>query len=363
MTDQYSSAQPRFDDEELHGGQFDARLYNKLRELIHEAATDQPQLPVFLERLNSHGVQVLAQMTRGGRVTGVNYAYMSYQIKASTLGTEYTWSGLQRKLGVHYVMQRDNPLLTAEALTSDGMPGLSLNGGVSAQGMLPLDDDRLPTSPKMPMPDFEPIPSVVPARDLNEQPELSAISTDAALAGPESEETMSASTPDDGVTTIDWQDEDLYEEPGATTEPEAAYEFAPTTMAETRSDIDLTDALHQAIDVLEDSAQREQNRYDMLTQTLEQFSLTAAEAQQGVARSRQELWRVALSSAAVAGLSAALVVGVWMSQRTERAIAQAVAGVVEHMDQQATQDPVRNYFERLVRKHNNSAPNTAPQNR
>lgn len=367
MTDFHSSALPRVDDDAMQAAQFDARLYNQLRDIIHAAAADTPQMPVFLERLNSHGAQLLAHMSKSGRVTGVNYVYLGQQIKASTLGTEYTWSGLQRKLGVQYIQQRDNPLLAVEAMTGDGATGADVGDYAALQSSLPLDDEASPvrstasvlareaasnhevaSAPTAAAPDTR-------AVDSDASASRSASVAERAIEAPLVEDDLTES-PDDGVEPV--YNEFAADEAFAESEEWVA--SPPQSEFATRSsDTDaaaLMDALQRAVSALEREQASRASGSDSaaLVHLVDQTRLMVLDARQEVARARQESWRLAVTSAAVAGLVAALVVGLWMGQRADRAVARAMSGVVDHIDQQIAQDPVRAYFDKLVKKQSSS---------
>lgn len=369
MTDFNSSALPRVDDDAMQAAQLDARLYNHLRDIIHDAAADHPQLPVFLERLNSHGAQLLAHMSKSGRVTGVNYVYLGQQIKASTLGTEYTWSGLQRKLGVHYIQQRDNPLLAVEAMIGEGATGADFVDYAALQASLPLDDEAvapLRSSVSGPAREEEAVHAVATApTPASPDARPSDTASSAARPGAVAERAVEvplveddfAELPDDGVEPIDDDfapDEAFAESEEWVASPPQSKFAAPSMHMDTTA---VMDALQRAVSALEREQASRPSGGDAaaLAQLVDQARLMVLDARQEVARARQESWRLAVTSAAIAGLVAALAVGLWMGQRSDRAVARAMSSVIDHIDQQAAQDPVRAYFDKLVKKQSNSA--------
>lgn len=369
MTDFHSSALPRVDDDAMQAAQFDARLYNQLRDIIHEAAADNPQLPVFLERLNSHGAQLLAHMSKSGRVTGVNYVYLGQQIKASTLGTEYTWSGLQRKLGVHYIQQRDNPLLAVEAMIGEGATGADVGDYAALQASLPLDGEALsPVRSSASVLVSEAASAYeVTSAPMPAAPDARVIDTAASAAHPASVAERAVEVPlveddltgfpDDGVEPVydEFAADEAFAEGGEWVASPSQGEFAaPSLHSDTTA---VMDALQRAVSALEREQTSRPSGGDTaaLAQLVDQARLMVLDARQEVARARQESWRLAVTSAAVAGLVAALTVGLWMGQRSDRAVARAMSGVIDHIDQQVAQDPVRAYFDKLVKKQSSAA--------
>lgn len=82
-----------------------------LRARIDAAATDQPTLPEFVNRLESSGVRVVPSMQSNGRLNGFAYEFDGVRIKASALGRAYTPKGLQEKKHVSYEPSRDGERL------------------------------------------------------------------------------------------------------------------------------------------------------------------------------------------------------------------------------------------------------------
>ena len=80
----------------------------QLREAIRSTAIDCPRFPDFVNKLAEQKIGFVCHLTKSGRVTGISFdtAYAGV-IKASSLGREFTWTGLQRKLGIEYVKIRD----------------------------------------------------------------------------------------------------------------------------------------------------------------------------------------------------------------------------------------------------------------
>ena len=76
---------------------------------VRAAATDAPSMSVLLERLESAGVRPLPLLGRNGEVRAIVYRLGDEVIPGQALGPSFTWTGLQRRLGVSYEPKRDLP--------------------------------------------------------------------------------------------------------------------------------------------------------------------------------------------------------------------------------------------------------------
>lgn len=86
------------------------------------AATGRPDMPAFLERLRVAGVEPLPLLGRGGEVRAIVYRVGGELIPGQELGPSFTWSGLQRRLGVSYEPERDLPRIRAGRERSEPRP-------------------------------------------------------------------------------------------------------------------------------------------------------------------------------------------------------------------------------------------------
>jgi len=96
---------------ELDGREPDPRP--RLQEAIDRAAQGQPSMSDFIERLKIAGVQAVPSIQKSGRLNGMSYVIDGILIKGSDLGRAYTAHGLQKRLGIQYDPQRDQPTLLA----------------------------------------------------------------------------------------------------------------------------------------------------------------------------------------------------------------------------------------------------------
>jgi len=78
-----------------------------LKDLVGIAAEGSPTMTDFVDRLEKVGVGVRANIQKSGRIAGISYSLGGVFVKGSSLGKAYAWKGIQTKLGVQYVQDRD----------------------------------------------------------------------------------------------------------------------------------------------------------------------------------------------------------------------------------------------------------------
>lgn len=328
----------------------------RLTAVIREAASSSPEVAVFVDRLAGHGVRLVPHMARNGRVTGVSYDYLGVVVKAAALGTEFTWSGLQKKLGIQYVMPRDNAVLeqcekegwvpqglgSVEYPAQSSLP-LDMNVDAGAPQVLALDEDTAVERASIAEDRIE----AIQANTANlsndaESVDISHVHRLAAEMSAASDESFAL--PETSAVEV----EDAHAaESSAVDASEVARlrselialrndfeEYAkelPTRAATNRALVETSDltALQAAI-------------VELRERVLDQADI--------IDRMRGEYWRVAITSACVAALVAALGVGLWTSQKADSASRQAAQLVIEQMNKQTADDPLRKYFDRIVKK-------------
>ncbi len=79
----------------------------QIKYLLREAASGEPTMTDFLNRVRAQGIQVRPNVGRNGRVSGISFRLDQVAVKGSQLGRSFTWQGLQRSLGVQYDRGRD----------------------------------------------------------------------------------------------------------------------------------------------------------------------------------------------------------------------------------------------------------------
>ena len=114
-----------------------------LQRLIDEALVDSPTLLQLVERLDSAGVEVRANLASTGTFNGLSFEIDGIAFKGSALGKSYSWKGLQGQ-GVTYEQARDGPGLQrfrpatssdqdgGGAASADPGPGQHVGGQQSA---------------------------------------------------------------------------------------------------------------------------------------------------------------------------------------------------------------------------------------
>jgi len=113
-------------------------------------------------------------------------------------------------------------------------------------------------------------------------------------------------------------------------------------------DMRLADAASEHASAGENDAMREQMA--ALTGIVRQASQAAQQATEAMNRAKHESLWLSITSASVAGLLAALLVGLWFSQSAAQRVDEMQQALIEHMEKQAAEDPLRQYFDRIVKK-------------
>jgi relaxase-like protein len=124
-------------------------LKTRLQEIL-AAAPYPATLADYLDHLHRHGLAMLPNIARTGRVSGISYLFEGYVMKASDLGREHSWAALQRRL---IATPQDPGLLVAERTRAEealgpfpGPQGAAVALGPSAPDAspaLPAQDHRI----------------------------------------------------------------------------------------------------------------------------------------------------------------------------------------------------------------------------
>jgi relaxase-like protein len=100
---------------------------HELRTLLREAALGRPTMSQFLTRTEEAGVRVRLNVASTGYVSGIVYEHGPLTIAGRQLGRDFSWKGLQDRLGV-----RCDPEADRESLRQFGrQPGLPAAGDTS----------------------------------------------------------------------------------------------------------------------------------------------------------------------------------------------------------------------------------------
>lgn len=374
----------------------DAAWLARLQELIRESAAGAPTATEFAERLLIQGARLVAQASRSGRVSGVSYEYEGHVVKGSVLGPAYTWSGLQKKLGVTYVRQRDQAAMEGRLeLPSVPVPGEARDaerqaplplGGKEGDAHPRLDEQRdefREISPPESLPPLE--NSTIPPQggefDLSAEMPVPAEKVAAAESFPAAggqpqgadaepwEEWAAELEQETGKADADQPDASSAKESedhgGSVESPVAPMSGAVTVTVETEQWQALVSAVGELRDQVRswdirlaqpssehvnsgDDPIREQ--ISALTSVVRQASQDAKQATEALHRTKQESLWLSITSASVAGLVAALLVGLWFSQSAAERVDEMQHALIQHMEKQAAEDPLRQYFDRIVKK-------------
>jgi relaxase-like protein len=87
-------------------------------------------LAEYLDHLHRHGVTLLPNIARTGRVSGISYVYEGHIMKASDLGRQHSWAALERRL---IATPGDSALLAAERARAQDAFGPPSAGRTVAQ--------------------------------------------------------------------------------------------------------------------------------------------------------------------------------------------------------------------------------------
>jgi hypothetical protein len=93
---------------ELHKGLREKKPSMKLtlQHVINQAACERPTMGAFVSSLESKGVEVIPNIAKTGRITGISFRFDGEMMKGSDLGRSFTWLGLQKR-GIMYEQNRD----------------------------------------------------------------------------------------------------------------------------------------------------------------------------------------------------------------------------------------------------------------
>jgi Relaxase/Mobilisation nuclease domain len=105
----------RREQEEYSLGQRDSpperTIKEQVQQTIDNASVDNPQMPLFIMRLQVDGISVRTGFTRNGKSKGISYEKDGQAFSGTQLGAAYTFPGLQKHRGVDYQSQRDDQRL------------------------------------------------------------------------------------------------------------------------------------------------------------------------------------------------------------------------------------------------------------
>jgi hypothetical protein len=92
-------------------------IKEQIQQKIDNVSVDNPQMPLFIMRLQVDGISVRTGFTRNGKSKGISYEKDGQAFSGTQLGAAYTFPGLQKHRGVDYQPQRDDQRLNELLLT------------------------------------------------------------------------------------------------------------------------------------------------------------------------------------------------------------------------------------------------------
>lgn len=90
------------------------RIQEAITEAVKTGRMDQ-----FISRLEEQGIGIKGNIQSTGRISGVSFIADGTPIKGSDLGKNFSWKGLQEKLGVEYVHSRDFEAISEASKRAD----------------------------------------------------------------------------------------------------------------------------------------------------------------------------------------------------------------------------------------------------
>ncbi|WP_196523995.1 relaxase/mobilization nuclease domain-containing protein [Nostoc commune] len=135
----------RREQEEYSLGQRDSpperTIKEQVQQIIDNASVDNPQMLLFIMRLQVDGISVRTGFTRNGKSKGISYEKDGQAFSGTQLGAAYTFPGLQKHRGVDYQSQRDDERINELLLN----PVISLPEPLPQQQVISV---QVPTKPQ-----------------------------------------------------------------------------------------------------------------------------------------------------------------------------------------------------------------------
>ena len=297
-----------------------------LRERIRTAVRNNPRFPDFIAQLKDDDVVFACRLTRKGRVSSISYSYQSdLQIKASALGDEFTWTGLQRKLGMEYVQIRDFELLESLKETPPSSAKKQASGKATAEYEAALMT-RLER--------VEALEQQLIER-LDDLQEESAVEIDHA---PLNHVVQQAK---DELQRVD--------EAVLRLEQLAANLQQYTTDETARSGPGHSPPISDDLVHLEQEVRHQLTQIKGISQQAISDSNRAMQRVEFAAnKMRQESFWLACVTALIAAFASALLTGLWINQETQKSLENNQQTFFEQLDQRDADDPLRAYFQKIM---------------
>ncbi len=321
---------------------------HSLADRIRKAAKVSPEIADFIPYLSSFGVELIVSIAKTGRVKSISYIVNHERIRGSAIGPEFTWSGLQKKLGVRYNKNRDIELLTRSASVLS-LSSITANFAAS---------QRCETIKRM---------QEIKSPTLNEiEQSFEAIYERLRDAGNEKIQAEFGRLRDEALDSFSGEFKRIREEElGSLVHTVAPLAQSVELLREDLRKIfeHVDESRHVLIDKIEASTASAENMTEAtahLESVVEQALLAQPVAAQSVDiastvgassnRIRQESLWIAFISALIAGLIAALLTGLWATQEITAQVDEATKQIVSKMENQASEDPLRAYFNKIMEK-------------
>ncbi len=306
-----------------------------LRELIRSTAMRHPRFPDFIAKLSEEGVEFVCRLTQTGRISAIGFnTSFAGEIKASVLGREFTWTGLQRKLGIEYIKIRDfhllsscaRPMVRTNKHKNDRASSANNNELLSALARIESLEER--------------ILSLLDEQQHVDLSQMSMCIERLSSQGMTDFQNMVTETRDDlqrvddAVRRIEAITQRLNKENSAAVK----LSQQDTRYSDSEASEYLNEELCHHLEQIKNVSQH----------TLVTTNKLLQRAEAAVSKMRQESFWLAFVVALTAGLVSALVTGLWLTQETEKRFQAQQQALVQHIDESAQSDPLRIYFQKLM---------------
>lgn len=332
-------------------GAVDSEVLVHAARCIRTAAQSNPAMPEFFRRLNDCGVAAVVHFGRNGRVRDFFYLHQGVAITPSKLGGEFTWSGLQKKLGVKFDRR-----LHQNALENgpDAAGAEDMSASPNAAQHLPVDSDVMKDE-------------LIVEKLSEKLNDLKGLETRMLEIFERMRDQQTRDIQSDLERLRTASVRGLADEFAKLRDEElAALSAAVAPLGESldrlRADMQsILDRVQSERGALQESVVDASKVSRELVSAAQKMGESTAGARGEPSRSAQSvdtavrrlgqesLW-LALSAALISGLLAALLTGLWVARDVEDQVTQARTQIIEHLDKQAAEDPLRNYFNRLMEK-------------
>lgn len=316
-----------------------------LRSNIKATLESQQQFKNFLTELEQYDIQMSVKLSKSGKVTKLVYSYTGFSFSSSDLGSKYTWNGLRKNFGMTYDPTTDFTLLQSiEDKSERPHSFFGADSIATLQAIEQLEKNN---------------------KNQIEESERRLISVFNKMKFSEVEKLRSE------FERLHSDTQNLSQLLNQKLDPFNS--MIKTLKFDTQAILSEVEEEHQILDHLKKSAAEPQvHNSDEMEEVLEKLNevskgviIYSHQAVQDVDAATQRLKRstiwVALTAAIFAGIISSTVTAIWVKHNTEEKIKatqeelshkvnESEKNIIEYIEQQAENDPLRRYFEKIMNK-------------